>query len=229
LVEHLGCDISGFNHTSAGSLRNILLLFGETIQNEVLSDITGPFGILVDDMTDIENLQQMIGFIQHYSKSSEKVQVNFLCLENVLANSDKAESKTIISVLLKVIKKRCLNFEWFKSFVSDGASVMVGERSGLATRLKADRCTARFMEEKNITWWKTPPESPDLNPVELLWHELKHLIRTIVKPHTKEQLVDGISRFWNESVNADKCAKYIGHLQSVLPIVVARQGKAPGK
>jgi len=116
----------------------MLLLLGEMIQIEVISDITGPFGVLVDDMTDIANLTQMIRFNQYYSKSSEQVQVKFLWLENILANSDKTDCKTITSVLLKVIEKRGGNFEWFKSFVSDGASVMVGERSGVATRLKAD-------------------------------------------------------------------------------------------
>lgn len=139
LVEKLGCDMSGFNHTSVGSQRDMLLLLGELIQNEVIAAVTGPFGIMVDDMTDIANLEQMLGFIQYYSKSSEKVEVKFLCLENVLANSDKADSETITGVLLKVIEKHGLNFKWFKSFVSDGASVMVGERSGVATRLKADK------------------------------------------------------------------------------------------
>ena len=63
-----------------------------------------------------------------------------LWLENALANSDKAYSETTTSVLLKVIGRHCLNFEWFKSFVSHGTSVMVGVRSRVATctRLKAD-------------------------------------------------------------------------------------------
>ena len=138
LVAKLGCDMSGFNHTSVGSFRNMLLLLGEIIQNEVISAVTGPFGVMVDDMTDIANLEQMIGFIQYYNRGSEKVEVKFLCLENVLASSDAADSLTITSILLKVIEKHSLNFDWFKSFVSDGASVMVGERSGVATRLKAD-------------------------------------------------------------------------------------------
>ena len=35
------------------------------------------------------------------------------------------------------------------------------------------RHTQQFFVEHSINWWKTPPESPDANPIENLWHELK--------------------------------------------------------
>ena len=35
------------------------------------------------------------------------------------------------------------------------------------------RLAQAFFEEKSINWLKTPPESPDANPIENLWHELK--------------------------------------------------------
>lgn len=49
-----------------------------------------------------------------------------------------------------------------------------------------------FFEENNINWWCTPPESPDLNPIEDLWHELKFYLESKIKPRNKQELVDGI-------------------------------------
>ena len=64
-----------------------------------------------------------------------------------------------------------------------------------------------FYEAKGINWWKTPPESPDLNPVENMWHKLKEFIRREVKSRTKDELVEGIRRFWS-TVNAAKCTRF---------------------
>jgi len=39
------------------------------------------------------------------------------------------------------------------------------------------KCTSKlaesFYSRNNINWWKTPPKSPDCNPIENMWHELK--------------------------------------------------------
>ena len=77
--------------------------------------------------------------------------------------------------------------------------------------------------ENGIEWWKTPPESPDLNPIENLWHELKEYIRRAVKPKTKADLIAGIKEFWG-TADTQKCQKYIGHLRKVIPKVIEVEG-----
>ena len=60
----------------------------------------------------------------------------------------------------------------------------------------SNRCKD-FLTEKSINWWKTPPESPNLNPIENLWHELKEYQYQWreVKPKTKDELVNEILGF----------------------------------
>ena len=53
----------------------------------------------------------------------------------------------------------------------------------------------QFFARNGINWWWTPPESPDMNRIENLWHELKEYIRSQVKPTTKQELIDGIKKF----------------------------------
>ena len=85
----------------------------------------------------------------------------------------------------------------------------------------------RYYKEKGINWWPTPPESPDLNLIENLWHELKEYIRREVKPQTKQELILGIKAFWT-TVTVDKCQRYIGHLKKVIPAVITCDGSATG-
>ena len=89
------------------------------------------------------------------------------------------------------------------------------------------RRAKQFFEENGVNWWKTPAESPDLNPIENLWHELKEFLRREVKPHTKEELITGIQQFW-ETVTVSKCVRYIRHLRKVIPRVIQEQGGPTG-
>ena len=73
-----------------------------------------------------------------------------------------------------------------------------------------------FFEEKGINWWKTPAESPDMNPIENLWHELKEFIRREVKPRTKQELVDGILKFWR-TVNVENATNTSTILRKSFP------------
>ena len=78
-----------------------------------------------------------------------------------------------------------------------------------------------------MNWWKTPPESPDINPIEKLWHELKEFLRREVKPKIKEELVGGVEQF-GATVDVAKCTRYIRHLRKVVPKVIELEAKATG-
>ena len=83
----------------------------------------------------------------------------------------------------------------------------------------------QYLTESGVNWWPTPAESPDLNPIDNHWHELKEYVRRDVKPTTKDELVAGIAQFWN-TVTREKCRKYIRHLRKVIPRVIEVEGAA---
>ena len=89
------------------------------------------------------------------------------------------------------------------------------------------KATHKFFQANRIKVLKTPPESPDLNPIENLWHEMKHFIRTTAKPRNKEELLQGIQSFW-ATVTPEKCCRFIEHLRKVMPKVIEVNGEATG-
>ncbi len=89
--------------------------------------------------------------------------------------------------------------------------------------------TGDFLEEQGVNWWHTPKESPDLNPIEMVWNELKRFIEREVKPFTKDELVQGIKQFWGTRMTRQKCRKYIGHIHKVISKVIAADGGPIGE
>ena len=83
------------------------------------------------------------------------------------------------------------------------------------------------MAENEVNWFRTPPESPDMNPIGNLWHEVKEYLRREVKRESKAKLIDGIEEFWR-TVDKQKCQKYIGHLRKVIPRCIELKGDATG-
>ncbi len=90
------------------------------------------------------------------------------------------------------------------------------------------RASKLFLENNSVNHFKTPAQSPDLMPIELVWNDLKVFISEVVKPETKQQLIDGILVFWQEKVTVEYCNSKINHLQRVLNHIVVLNGKATG-
>lgn len=84
--------------------------------------------------------------------------------------------------------------------------------------------TTAWFQENNVPviWW--PSESPDLNPIETLWHQLKEFLRGVAKPTNKAELINGVRQFWKSRLTIDQCKRYCEHIYNVAPLVVAASG-----
>ena len=91
------------------------------------------------------------------------------------------------------------------------------------------KSTKDYMQRNNINHWPTPPESPDLNPIENVWAGMKRYLRKTKKPKNKEELVEGIKYYWYTKVTPAVCNRYINHLFNVIPVVIKKHGDASGK
>lgn len=47
--------------------------------------------------------------------------------------------------------------------------------------------------------------SPDLNPIELVWHALKEFVRRQAKPWNKDELLQAIVTFWRDRLTKTAC------------------------
>ena len=65
----------------------------------------------------------------------------------------------------------------------------------------------------------------DLNPIELVWHELKTYIRAS-KPQNKEEFIAMISYFWNTILTVEKRQSYVNHVSKVFPHILLNNGYA---
>ena len=92
---------------------------------EVRDFAKGPFGLTVDETTDIAVQKQMIV----YSKA--KCAVRFLGLINIESGSGQG----LLEATVKLVGDRGINICNVTCFSSDGASAMVGAKGGLRTRL----------------------------------------------------------------------------------------------
>jgi hypothetical protein len=88
--------------------------------------------------------------------------------------------------------------------------------------------TKNFLIQNGVNHFKTPAQSPDLMPIELVWNDLKRYLADELRPNNKHELINGILKFWSTKVTIDYCVSKIDHVQRVLSQIILLEGKATG-
>ena len=120
--------------------RKMLLLIAKAIIHDIvvkIKNINNVCGLLTDEVTDISNIYQLVSSVKYYDYNKEKAETVFIDCSNLLEfsenSSPNADAKiTCVTEKFQELKIEILNL---KAFISDRASVMVGKKSGVATKL----------------------------------------------------------------------------------------------
>ncbi|GMT08958.1 hypothetical protein PFISCL1PPCAC_255, partial [Pristionchus fissidentatus] len=85
--------------------------------------------------------------------------------------------------------------------------------------------TKKRLEEMGVkVTEKWPAESPDCNPVELVFAHLKDRLRNQYKPKNRAELVAAIKSFKEVYLTPEYCRKTIKHIHTAIPQVIRRKG-----
>jgi hypothetical protein len=86
------------------------------------------------------------------------------------------------------------------------------------------KSTYQWLNRNNIEIMPHPPGSPDLNPIEPLWHILKDLIRN--RPHiptTLDELKMATNKAWDQITEAD-IDKHVNSMENQVWAVIEAKG-----
>ena len=77
-------------------------------------------------------------------------------------------------------------------------------------------------EVKVIDW---PAYSPDLNPIENMWHFVKcELAKYDEPPKGMLELWERVQHIWNNKINKDMCLRYINSMPERIQAVIKAKG-----
>lgn len=139
LFRAVGLDkMQHFNHKSPAAVREMFLTSGNVVKNMIINEIkkAGSYGLLIDEVTVISVTEQLITFVQFWNSTSGGTEIKFLSANDLLVESESANAETITSTPVTELNHCDLSVGKLNGLCTDGASVMTGKTSGVATRLK---------------------------------------------------------------------------------------------
>ena len=84
------------------------------------------------------------------------------------------------------------------------------------------KSTTEWLQQKKIRLLEWPSQSPDLNPIEMLWHDLKRAVHTR-HPKNIAELKQFCKEEWSK-IPPDRCAGLIRNYRKRLVEVIAAKG-----
>ena len=80
----------------------------------------------------------------------------------------------------------------------------------------------KTLSDIGIKWIKSPAKSPDLNPIEMLWHSMLEYIRKKFCKTVKEVRLAVLE--FTETITPQVCQNYINKLHEIIPIIIKNKG-----
>ena len=80
-----------------------------------------------------------------------------------------------------------------------------------------------FFGENSIDVLEWPGNSPDLNPIENVWHIVGRLVRDR-KPTNKRELQEAVIHVWHHEITPELCKDLIGSMKRRCEAVIKSRG-----
>nr|XP_006823127.1 PREDICTED: uncharacterized protein LOC100368807 [Saccoglossus kowalevskii] len=124
------------HYTSERIIQELICVMSDIISRSIINDmkVSPVFSLLMDETTDVAVMKQLITYGKYLTFSGDTCEVKtaFINMDDLI--NGKAE--TIVESTEKFFEKTGLRFDQLSGLGSDGASVMVGKKTGVSTRLR---------------------------------------------------------------------------------------------
>ena len=113
-----------------------------------------------------------------------------------------------------------MNSKIYREIINDQLFPFVAQNYDYKAKLHQDndskhssRICSDALKNWDIQWVKSPPKSPDLNPIEWVWADLKKKVRKRLCT-CEQDLIQAVKEFW-QKMTPQYCIQFINHLKIV--------------
>jgi len=80
-----------------------------------------------------------------------------------------------------------------------------------------------WKESKSLTWLNWPANSPDLNPIENVWHMIKDVVQQNRRPKSKKEMELAVEAEWN-AISDEKLMSLVATMPARIDAVIQAKG-----